>query len=68
MPRDEPFTRLVKIVRRERAERAAALCAGQWQGEGEARELAGRIGSLDMILEQMKTIAGPGTDFGEEDV
>jgi hypothetical protein len=68
MPRDEPFIRIVKFAQTERRERIQALAAGQWQGEAEARELVGRIASLDAILHEMETVAGPGTHFGEADL
>lgn len=68
MPRAEPFTRLVEFVRTERGGAVAALCSGTWDSEAEARALVGKISALDAIIEEMRTISGPGTHFGEEDL
>ena len=65
MPREEPFNRLVRKVQEERAQCARDLVVGQWKTEAEARELVGRVSALEFVLEEMRTIAGPGTDFGE---
>jgi hypothetical protein len=65
MPREEPFNRLVRTIQEERNQRARDLVVGQWKSESEARELVGRIAALEFVLEEMRNIAGPGTDFGE---
>lgn len=69
MPRqDDPFLRLVATIKVERKTAIIGLTSGQWVGEAEARELVGKISAYTETLQQMKDIAGPGTDYGEEEL
>lgn len=68
MPRPEPFAATVQKVRERRAEAVRQLCDGRWDGEAGAREFVGTIKACTEILDEMKAIAGPGTNFGEIDL
>lgn len=67
-PRDEPFIQLVKSVMAKRKATALDAAKGQWRSEAEAREIVGRFQAYEEILEEMRTIAGPGSHFGETDI
>lgn len=66
--RDEPFNRLVNRVIDLRKQASEDLCQGRWDTEGDARALVGQYRAMAIIIEEMRTIAGPGTNFGEEDI
>lgn len=66
--RDEPFIRMVSRIQEDRREAARTLCNGQWETLSDAQRLVGKYLALTGVLEEMRTIAGPGTEFGEEDL
>lgn len=68
MARNDPFQRMVDKVVEMRRAATEELVTGHWDGEAEARALCGKIEFCRELLDAMRTIAGPGTDFGEEDL
>lgn len=66
--RDEPFPRLVRQVMDDRKAASEDLCTGKWETLSEGKALVAEIKALDLVIEHMRTISGPDTDFGERDL
>lgn len=67
-PRLEPFQQIAQFVSEQRKRFADELVEGRWNGEVQGKVLAARIAMCDEIYEQMRSVAGHNSHFGERDV
>lgn len=53
--RKDPLYYMLDYIREQRTAHANELAIGRWEGEGQARELVGRVRALDDVLNEMET-------------
>lgn len=64
----DPLEHMLAYLASERKKHAGTLALGAWEGEAKARELVGRLKSINDIQAELEKTLGPHSQYLEQDL